>query len=397
MFRYIYWILALLLYVVMLPRLLYRLFSHQNSRNISAKFFLQNNPKFQKYGIWFHSCSLGETAGLKPIIDRLDGTINMSVSTNTGYEKALTMTDGDVRYLPFEIFLPFWIVKQKMLIVTESEYWYLLYLVARARGAKTLLINARISDKGYDRYKRYLWLYRRVFDQIDTIYAQSQKDRDRFETLGVRGVRVAANSKLSNIPKVTKQITKPNGRMIVAASTHIREEELVLSSWSREQGRLVIVPRRPERFDEVDAIIRDYLGDKELDYHRYSQQQSLDADIVLVDMMGELINIYAVSDVVVLGGGFFADGAGGHNPLEVAHFDNILICGQNIHGNEPLYESIESIYMVDRSALGRTLESLDGLKQSHIKESGSIEPIIEYIKANMDDDRDTSKHKIVEK
>jgi len=289
------------------------------------------------------------------------------------------MTDGDVRYLPFEIFLPFWITRQKMLVVTESEYWYLLYLVARARGAKTLLINARISDKNYSNYQKYLWFYRRIFAQIDTVFAQSQKDRDRLEALGVSGVVVTGNSKLANPPKVTRGIPKPTDRLIVAASTHIYEEELVLSSWSREQGRLVIVPRRPERFDEVDTIIQNYLDGMELSYHRYSEHESLDADIVLVDTMGELINIYAVSDVVVLGGGFFSEGVGGHNPLEVAHFSNILICGEYIYGNDTLYESIEDYYMIDKSKLSQTLDNIPKLKQSYIKDAGTIEPIIEHI------------------
>lgn len=379
MFKYIYWILGLILYILSLPLILYKIYKNKDSRNIIAKFFLYNNPKFRKKGIWFHSCSLGETAGLSPIIDRLDGTINMSVSTNTGYDKAKSINCGEVRYLPFEIFLPFWITKQEMLIVTESEYWYLLYLVAKARGAKTVLVNARISDKNFKDYKKYLWFYKNIFKNIDTIFVQSRKDRDRFEALGVSGAMVTGNSKLLNISKVTKDLEKPSDKMIVAASTHEKEESLVLKSWTREQGRLVIVPRHPERFDEVDAIIKSHTKELNLSYHRYSKCNKLDSDIVLVDAMGELINIYAISDIVILGGGFFEDGAGGHNPIEVAHFDNILICGKYIYGNDFLYDSVENCYMIESCQLPKVLNSLETLKESKIKQAGNIEPIIEYI------------------
>ena len=74
---------------------------------------------------------------------------------------------SNVRYLPFEIFLPFWVNKQKVLVVMEAELWYLLFLFAKKKGAKTLLINARISDKSYKSYKRFSFFYKRIFQNID--------------------------------------------------------------------------------------------------------------------------------------------------------------------------------------------------------------------------------------
>ena len=378
MFTYLYWTVGLLLYLFSLPVMLYKQRYPRYRERIPARYFLKNNPRFTKSGLWFHSCSLGETRGLQPIIDRLDDTINMSTITNTGFDEAKRITSGDVRYLPFEFFLPFWIGPQKALIVTESEYWYLLFLFAKKRGATTILINARISDSHYARYRKLRWFYKRVFAQIDMVFAQSSRDKERLEILGARNIEVLGNTKLANIPQVTRAINKPNGRLIVAASTHETEEALILKAWKREQGRLVIVPRHPERFDAVAALIETYVSRTELSYHRYSQRETLDADIVLVDSMGELINIYAVSDVVILGGGF-TEGVGGHNPMEPAYFGVALITGRYIENTISVYVSLEDYYKIDHEALPEVLGSIDTLKPCRIIEPGNTTPIIEYI------------------
>ena len=95
--------------------------------------------RFEKEKIWFHTCSMGETKAIKPLVDKL-GDVNISVITNTGFQEAQNLSKS-VRYLPFEIFLPFWIKKQKALVVMEAELWYMLFLVAKTKGSKTYLIN----------------------------------------------------------------------------------------------------------------------------------------------------------------------------------------------------------------------------------------------------------------
>ena len=378
MFAYLYGAVSLLFYFLSLPVILYKQRYPRYKARIPARYFLKDNPKFSKSTIWFHACSLGETRGLQPIIDRIDTDVNISTVSNTGFQEATRITQGEVRYLPFEIFLPFWTTPQKLLIVTESEYWYFLFLFAKKRGAKTMLVNARISDTHYSRYRKLRWFYKKVFEQIDIIFAQSMKDKERLESLGGKNIHITGNTKLVNVPNVTHTIPKPAGRVIVAASTHEEEEALILDAWKREQGRLVIVPRHPERFDAVDALIQDHIGQTALSYHRYSVHRSLDADIVLMDSMGELVNIYAVSDVVILGGSF-VDGIGGHNPIEPAYFGNILITGELIYNEISIYASLENYYVVKRKELSEILENLDDLKACSIVQSGDIEPILRYI------------------
>ena len=110
------------------------------------------------------------------------------------------------------------------------------------------------------------------------------------------------NIKLAQLPKVSVKLEKPQGIFITVASTHENEEKLVLEAFKKEQGKLIIVPRHPERFDKVDLEICEFIKNKNISYQRYSIKDDFDSDIILVDKMGILNDIYAISDVVILGG-----------------------------------------------------------------------------------------------
>lgn len=378
MFKYLYYLLALVLYILAIPYLLLKSRNPKYSKAIPAKFFLRDNPKFPEDKIWFHSCSHGETVALKPIFEKFSKEdINLSVITNTGFEQGLKLVDN-VRYLPFELFLPFWITKQKVLVVMEAELWYMLFLVAKSKGAKTILLNARISDKSYKSYKKFSFLYKHIFKHIDKIFAQSELDKQRLEELGGKNIEVVGNIKLANLPKVTVQLEKPQGVVITAGSTHRGEEELILNSWDKSMGKLIVVPRHPERFDEVYNLIETKYTNSDISYHRYSQNEDFSSDIVLIDAMGQLNNIYAISDVVILGGGFIKS-AGGHNPIEPAFFGTILISGKTIFNQKSLFECVNDYYLIENEELQTTLENIKDLKKSSLQKVGSIEPIIKEI------------------
>lgn len=379
MFKYIYFLVASLLYILAIPYLLLKQRSKKYQEAIPAKFFLKNNPKLEENKIWFHTCSMGETRAIKPIIDKFDkNDINISVITNTGFEEANKFGVG-VRYLPFEIFLPFWITKQKMLLVMEAELWYMLFLVAASKGTKTVLMNARINDKSYDTYKKYSFFYKQIFRYIDKIYAQNEIDKQRLQELGGKNIEVIGNLKLANVPRISKEYIKPDHVVITAGSTHDGEEELVLDAWNKSMGKLIIVPRHPERFDKVYELIENRYKDIHMTYHRFSKQANFDSDIVLVDMMGELNNIYAISDVAILGGGFIKS-AGGHNPIEPAYFGCKLISGKTIFNQKSLFECVDNHYLIDNDELIEYLQKLDELEKSSIGKQGDINPIIEEIK-----------------
>jgi len=380
MTKYIYLLILSLIYLLAIPYLIFKSKNKKYRVAIPAKFFLRDNPKFKEYKIWFHTCSMGETKAIKPIVEKLSkDDVNISVITNTGYDEACNLVSKEnVRYLPFEIFLPFWTNRQKTLVVMEAELWYMLFLTAKNKGAKTILINARINDKSYPKYLKYKVFYKHIFQNIDKIYAQTNIDKERLQQLGGKNIEVIGNIKLATLPKTTKTLIKPNDKVITAGSTHKNEEELILNSWDRSMGKLIVVPRHPERFDEVYNLIVQKCKDTTTTYSRYSKNGSFDFDIVLVDKMGELNNIYAISDVVILGGSFIKT-AGGHNPIEPAFFNTILISGKTIFNQKSLFECVNNYYLIENDQIKGYLQKINTLKPSSLTQAGTVEPILKEL------------------
>ncbi|WP_456403935.1 lipid IV(A) 3-deoxy-D-manno-octulosonic acid transferase [Hydrogenimonas sp.] len=316
LFTPLYTLLAWGVYLLSLPILFLLSFKKKYRESIPARFFLWRNPPLPEGRVWFHACSFGETRALGPLLDAVGRDRSaITTTTQTGFSEAGKLAD-EVRYLPFEPLLWFWVRPQKVLAVMEAELWYLLFYLAKRRGAKTMLINARISDRSWRSYRRFAWFYRKIFLWVDEVYAQSETDRERLETLGAKRVVVTGNIKLAEPAKAAKRYPKPSGIVVTAASTHEGEEEGILDAFLRwreghPDAKLLIVPRHPERFEKVFGLARAAAGEA-LRVGRWSQTRSLEADIVVIDVMGELVNFYAVSDIVVLGGAFAP--VGGHNP-----------------------------------------------------------------------------------
>ena len=375
-----------MLYLVALPLLVYLSFKPKYKKSIPARFFLFNNPRFKiTDGIWFHVCSLGEARALKPILELVKGKdIAISTITQTGNSEA-SRYDAEVRYLPYEMFLPFWIKKQKLLIVLEAEFWYLLFRVTFARGAKVVLLNARISDKSVKKYLQFGWFYKKLLECVDTIYAQSEVDKNRFLALGAKHIEVIGNIKLAGDIKHTKEYDKPASELIVAGSTHEGEEKSVLAAfieYSKEHSaKLVVVPRHPERFESVYELMQEAASHNNLTLSRFSQTQGFDADMILVDMMGELNNIYNIADIVILGGAF-RDDVGGHNPLEPAHFGCKIITGKHFFHQKELFRYVHHVQYVASDEIVQALTEAQNLPPSMVEEKIDLEPIVKKILEN---------------
>jgi len=139
----------------------------------------------------------------------------------------------------------------------------------------------------------------------------------------------------------------------------------------------VIVPRHPERFEKVDLLINNYIKNTTLTYHRFSKKEDFSSDIILVDKLGELNNIYAISDVVILGGAF--ENIGGHNPVEPAFFNCKLISGKNIFNQKSLFECVHNYTIIQKDELKKTLENIKNLKKSTLTQEGNLEPILKEL------------------
>ena len=383
LFFFLYSFIAIVIYFLAMPFLILFSFKTKYRQSIPARFFLWNNASLKPNGIWFHSCSFGEAKAIKPLVDELPADVlRMSTTTNTGF-KAISEYTEQSRYLPFESLLFFWTKPQKALVVMEAEFWYLLFAMAQKRGAKTLLINARMSDRSFPKYQRIGWLYRQIFKHIDEVYAQTELDKERLQSLGAENVVVTGNIKLSKLPVPSKKLEKPSALIVCAASTHKGEEGLILKAFSdfkkeQKEAKLILVPRHPDRFEKVASQLEIFSKEENLTWHKYSQDENFESDITLVDKLGELVNIYAVSDLVILGGAF--EPIGGHNAAEAAQFGCKIISGKHYFNQKDIFEAVEGIAIVEASNLSRRLSQHGLLKATKIKNRTDITAIVESLK-----------------
>lgn len=382
-FTLFYFALSVVLYLVALPLLVYLSFKSKYKVSIPSRFFLFNNRSFDKdNGVWFHVCSLGEAKALKPILELLkDKDIKITTVTQTGQIEAKKY-DAEVRYLPYEMFLPFWIKKQKLLVVLEAEFWYMLFAVAASRGTKVILLNARISEKSVKKYLQFAWFYKRILANVEIIYAQSEVDKNRFIALGAKNIEVIGNIKLAGEINATKEYKKLDKETIVAGSTHEGEELSVLKSFveykKQSDSTLILVPRHPERFEDVYTLMKEIAEKNLFTLSRFSENVAFETDMILVDAMGELNNIYRISDIAILGGAF-KDDVGGHNPLEPAYFGCKIITGKHFFHQKELFKYVHHVQYVESDEIHKALMATKELPNSMVEESINLQPIVKKI------------------
>ncbi len=382
LFFLFYSCVSIFIYIIVLPFLFLLSFKSKYRVSIPARFFLWRNPPLDGDGVWFHTCSYGEARAIKPLVDVLPKVLLRMTSTTQTGKSVIEGYTKQSRYLPFEPLLFWWLRPQRALIVMEAEFWYLLFVLAKRRGAKTLLVNARMNDRSFPKYLKMRWFYRQIFASIDAVYAQTQTDKERLEMLGATNVTVTGNIKLASLPKITRRLVKPEGMLLCAASTHDGEEALVLEAFAAlkkemPDAKLAVVPRHPERFEKVAALVAAFAKQEQMTWHRFSDNMSLQDDIVLIDKMGELVNLYAVSDMVILGGAFVP--VGGHNAAEAAQFGCKIISGPHYFNQKDIFEAVEGIAIVEPANLTRRVLQHAQMKPARLKTKTDMTPILEQL------------------
>ncbi len=226
------------------------------------------------------------------------------------------------------------------------------------------------------------WFYKKLLANVEVIYAQSEVDKNRFLALGAKNIEVIGNIKLAGKIIKTKEYEKPEQECIVAGSTHESEEESILNSFveytKQVDAKLIVVPRHPERFESVYALMKNYADKNSLTLSRFSEVQNFETDLVLVDAMGELNNIYAISDIAIVGGAFRED-VGGHNPLEPAFFGCKIITGKHFHDQKELFKYVHHVQYVEREEIHKALLAAKDLPPSIVEEKIDLEPIVNKI------------------
>ena len=303
--------------------------------------------------VWVHAVSLGEVKAAAALLDGIRSRMPqlrpvMTCSTRTGWEAARQILPSEAVFFP-PLDLP-WICRRflrklspKALLVMETELWPNLFHETKRAGAVLLLVNGRISDRAFPRYRWTRFLWRPVLALPDALFAQSTLDAERFRALGAPAekTRIAGNLKYSLRPAASsfaetlrmalrKAEVSP---VLVAGSTMPGEERYLLEAFLRlrtEFPRLwmILAPRHPERFASVAEEVRGCGIALQLRSEWRPDAIPELPGVLLLDSMGELGAIYSLATAAFVGGTLVA--TGGHNVLEPAFFARPVVIGPSM-------------------------------------------------------------------
>lgn len=365
---FLYNIILHLSAIVLIPYFLLKMLTARKYREgIPERFGFVDRAKFKNLkggkAVWVHAVSVGETKAVLPVLRLLkrrrpDVKIVFSTVTATGNRTAAQEGKGLIDaliYFPLDLS---WavrrvtrMVKPVMFIVVEKEMWPNAFRAMYDMGAPIVIVNGTMSDRSARRYARLAFLFRDVFSKVSLFLARTDGDLEKALSTGVKAERaqVSGNIKFDLAPSLmdSQFVAKlkeaigvaPGTKLIIAGSTHPGEEEIVLDAFKAlsaefEGLKLVIAPRHPERFTEVEGIIKK----TGFDFTRRSKGGR--SDVVLLDSIGELMTVYSFSDIAVVGGSL-VPGIGGHNLLEPAYFGKPVVYGAHLTAYLGMAELLE--------------------------------------------------------
>jgi 3-deoxy-D-manno-octulosonic-acid transferase len=365
-----YSLLTLLALVVVSPYFLYQAIRYQKyigSLRQRLGFLPITFNVDAEESIWIHAVSVGEAltaralaADLKARYPRL--RLFLSTTTMAGQQvarRSLSNVDA-VFYFPFDwtviVRRTLGLVRPRLFIMMETEIWPNLLRECRRRGVRTVMINGRISNRSYPRYRLIRPFIRRVLADVDRFCVQSEESARRLIDLGANAAQVSVTGSLKfdslELPAPTAH-GRPRDRVlrffqlsssrtvIVAGSTLRGEEAAVLGAFARIKATMpgalaILAPRQPERFPEVERLARDagFVTARRSDLPIDAEPR---ADVIVLDTIGELAQLYQLATAVFVGGSLVDHG--GHNILEPAIFGKPIVFGPYMHNFKEIAEA----------------------------------------------------------
>jgi tetraacyldisaccharide 4'-kinase len=331
--------------------------------------------------IWIHAASVGECLAVLPLVERWLGAwpewdLVVSVMTLTGRQLIEQRLGHRVHVCFFPIDFPgistrlLRRVSPDLILLVETELWPNFLRSASRCNIPVLLVNGRISPRSYRRYRAVRWLFRETLRQIRIFGMQSEQDAQRIVDLGAppERVRVLGNLKFD---QAAVPLSEPERRgllkslgwsseekILVAGSTHEKEEELLLTGFARIKQRwpnfrLILAPRHLNRMTNVTGL----LMRNGMNYVRYSEldrsTSEAPVDVLLVDTLGHLGRLYSLGTVVFVGGSLVP--VGGHNLLEPAALGRSVLFGPFVQHVQEMADLLQA------SSGGRMIRDVEEL------------------------------------
>ena len=340
--------------------------------------------------IWTHCVSVGEFNASKPLIQKLmsqypNHQIVISTSTITGFNAVNNYYKNNVKHCFFPFDIPIILgsfirkINPEICILLETEIWPNLIHILKKKNIPTALINARLSAKSFQRYNKYLAKLVKVsLNNLSLICAQNSFSSDRFISLGVSQEKMITTGSLkfdsdnTIDDKSIKTLKKIIGerKITVFASTREGEEKQIIKSYINSADNinslLIIIPRHPERFNEVFKLAK--ASGLRVERRSAALECSEDTDILIGDTMGEMTSYYSVCDLAFIGGSLSDNGC--QNMLEAASLSKPIIFGPSVFNFEEiskkLLRSDAAIQVTNADELMSTISEL--LKSDHRRE-----------------------------
>ncbi len=346
MSRFLYSLVLYLLLPFTPLKLLWRGIKQPEYRQHLAERYGFYGARPQQPVIWLHCVSLGETRAATPLVQALmlqhpQHRILLTHATPTGREagEQLFADQVDRVYLPYDTpdavarFLNHF--EPSIGLLMETELWFNLIAGCKTRNIPILLVNARLSERSARGYAKVASLSRQGLSSLDAIAAQTEQDAERLQQLGAKDVTISGNLKFDVKPPenarmqgdALRSLLGESRPVFLAASTRDGEEELILDAVQQldiPDLLTIVVPRHPQRFDDVAAL----LEESGLRFERKSRlvkQLEQDVTIVLGDTMGEMFSYYGACDVAFIGGSLLP--LGGQNLIEASAMGKPVLIG----------------------------------------------------------------------
>ncbi|TCQ12123.1 3-deoxy-D-manno-octulosonic-acid transferase [Rhizobium sp. PP-F2F-G36] len=306
--------------------------------------------------VWFHAASVGETMSVIPLIKEIHrrGIAVVLTSGTTTSARVVAERLGNIaihQYVPLDFkpavsrFLDYW--EPDLAIIAESEIWPMTIMELGKRHIPQILVNGRLSDRSFARWKKRPNLADAIFENLALVIAQSEADAERFSALGALPVMVSGNLKVdTDAPPVDNAVLRQYRQQIetrktwAAISTFEGEEAAAgsvhLALKERNALLTIIVPRHPERCDAIEVM----LVAKGLTVARRTRNDPVtpETDILLGDTVGEMGLYLRLTDVAFVGRSLF--GEGGQNPIEPAMLGCAILSGGNVQNFRETYQTL---------------------------------------------------------
>ena len=306
--------------------------------------------------IWVHAVSLGEVGAVHPLFRELRKVYpGACLMLSTGTESGQKMARERVNEATGTFFFPLdytWVVRKvirrlrpDLFILAETELWPNFLRVVKEEGAKSLLVNGRISDRSYERYRKVRFFFTAVLDHFDALSMIRVQDGERIISMGANPVQVFVNGNCKfdqaaalADPRLQEEMKKLVGigaddRVFVAGSTHEGEEEGVIRAFLRLQESfpeliLLLVPRHVDRCERVERILERNGIQRWVRRSRLDGEGRKNAPVVLWDTFGELFKVYSLGTLVFCGGSLVSKR--GQNILEPAAWGKVVLYGPSM-------------------------------------------------------------------